>query len=36
LRRLEDDLRSGEWERKYARFLKQDAFDFGYHLVVTR
>jgi SAM-dependent methyltransferase len=35
LRRLEDDLRSGEWERKYARFLNQDSFDFGYHLVVT-
>lgn len=36
LRRLEDDLRSGEWERKYARFLAQDSCDFGYHLLVTR
>jgi len=35
LRGLEDDLRSGEWERKYSRFLKQDACDFGYHLLVT-
>jgi SAM-dependent methyltransferase len=36
LRRLEDDLRSGEWERKYSRFLDTDSCDFGYHLVVTR
>ena len=35
LRRLKDDLESGEWQRKYSRFLDQDAFDFGYHLVVT-
>jgi len=36
LRRLEDDLRSGEWERKYPRFLDRESCDFGYHLVVTR
>ena len=36
LRRLEDDLRSGAWERRYSRFLKRESFDFGYHLVVTR
>jgi SAM-dependent methyltransferase len=35
LRSLEDDLRSGEWERKYSRFLNQDSCDFGYHLLVT-
>ncbi len=35
LRRLEADLRSGEWERKYARFLGQDSCDFGYRLLVT-
>ena len=36
LQRLEDDLRSGAWEHQYSRFLKREAFDFGYHLVVTR
>jgi len=35
LRRLEDDLQSGEWERKYAHLLDQESCDFGYHLVVT-
>jgi SAM-dependent methyltransferase len=35
LRRLEEDLRSGEWEGKYSHFLDQDSCDFGYHLVVT-
>jgi SAM-dependent methyltransferase len=36
LQRLDDDLRSGAWERKYARFLARDACDFGYHLLVSR
>jgi SAM-dependent methyltransferase len=36
LQRLKDDVQSGEWERKYARFLDQASCDFGYHLVVTR
>jgi len=36
LGRLEDDIRSGEWERKYSQFLERDSCDFGYHLVVTR
>ena len=36
LERLKDDLQSGEWERKYSRFLDQESCDFGYHLVVTR
>ena len=35
LRRLEDDLRSGAWARKYSRFLDREACDFGYHLLVT-
>ena len=35
LQRLKDDLESGEWQRKYARFLDQASCDFGYHLVVT-
>jgi SAM-dependent methyltransferase len=35
LRRLKDDLQSGEWERKYSRFLDQDSCDFGYQLLVT-
>jgi SAM-dependent methyltransferase len=35
LARLENDLRSGAWERKYARLLDRDACDFGYHLVVA-
>jgi hypothetical protein len=36
LQRLQEDLQSGEWERKYARLLDQVSCDFGYHLVVTR
>lgn len=36
LRRLEDDLQSGEWERKYSHLLNLEACDFGYHLLVTR
>jgi hypothetical protein len=35
LRRLKDDLQSGEWERKYSRFLEQKSCDFGYHLLVA-
>src|SRR5262245_3667624 len=35
LRRLEDDLQSGEWERKYSHLLDRESFDFGYHLLVT-
>jgi SAM-dependent methyltransferase len=36
LRRLKDDLQSGEWERKYSHFLNLGSCDFGYHLLVTR
>jgi SAM-dependent methyltransferase len=35
LRRLENDLQSGEWARKYSRFLDQESYDFGYHLLVA-
>jgi len=35
LQRLQDDLHSGEWERKYSRFLDQASCDFGYYLLVT-
>ena len=36
LQRLENDLRSGAWDRRYARILHRESLDFGYHLVVTR
>ena len=36
LRCLADDLHSGAWERKYAHLLHLEAYDFGYHLLVTR
>lgn len=35
LSRLEEDLLSGAWERRYGALLDQDAFDFGYRLVVA-
>lgn len=35
LRRLENDLQSGEWARKYSHFLDRESCDFGYHLLVT-
>jgi SAM-dependent methyltransferase len=35
LRRLEDDLASGEWARRYGELLTLDAYDAGYRLVVT-
>jgi SAM-dependent methyltransferase len=36
LLRLEHDLRSGEWERRYAALLERDSLDIGYRLVVAR
>ena len=36
LARLEGDIRSGEWVRKYHWLLEKDELDLGYHLVVTR
>jgi SAM-dependent methyltransferase len=35
LRRLEDDLQTGEWQRRYSHLLDQDSCDWGYRLVVT-
>jgi SAM-dependent methyltransferase len=35
LRRLEDDLQSGEWQRRYSHLLDQDSCDWGYRLVVA-
>jgi SAM-dependent methyltransferase len=35
LRRLQHDLDTGEWERRYAELLALDAYDAGYRLVVA-
>jgi SAM-dependent methyltransferase len=35
LRRLEADLESGEWERRYGHLLELDELDLGYRLVVA-
>ena len=35
LRKLEQDLDAGEWERRYAELLTLDAYDAGYRLVVA-
>ena len=35
LARLERDLTSGEWERRYGHLMKLDALDCGYRLVVS-
>lgn len=35
LSRLESDLASGEWERRYGHVMHLDALDCGYRLVVT-
>jgi SAM-dependent methyltransferase len=35
LRRLRQDLETGEWERRYAELLSNDTYDAGYRLVVT-
>lgn len=36
LRKLADDLESGEWQRRYSELLALDAYDAGYRLVTTR
>lgn len=36
LARLQRDLESGEWERRYSPLLELDALDLGYRLVVMR
>ncbi len=35
LHRLRQELETGEWERRYAALLTQDAYDAGYRLVVA-
>ena len=35
LRRLRQDLESGEWQRRYGALLELDAYDAGYRLVVA-
>lgn len=35
LRRLKQDLEAGQWERRYAALVSQDAYDAGYRLVVA-
>lgn len=35
LQRLQRDLESGEWQRRYGALLELDAYDAGYRLVVT-
>lgn len=35
LAQLNDDLRSGDWSRRYASLEHQDALDVGYHVVVV-
>ncbi len=35
LNKLAEDLKSGEWERRYSHFLKLDACDVGYRLVTA-
>jgi SAM-dependent methyltransferase len=36
LQRLEDDLETGAWQRRYGDLLKQEELDIGYRLVVGR
>jgi len=36
LQRLEDDLATGEWQRRYGDLLEKDELDIGYRLVVGR
>lgn len=35
IRKLADDLESGQWERRYGHLFSSDAFDAGYRLVVA-
>jgi hypothetical protein len=36
LLRLEHDLRSGDWKRRYEGLLERDTLDMGYRLVIAR
>lgn len=33
LRKLQDDLSSGEWEARYGNILRCDSYDYGYRIV---
>ncbi len=35
LRRLRDDLNSGEWSRRYGHLMRNESMDFGYRVVVA-
>jgi len=35
LRRLKQDVESGDWARKYVHLLSLDAIDLGYRMVVA-
>lgn len=35
MQRLEDDLVSGEWSRRYGHLLQREAMDYGYRLIVS-
>lgn len=36
LKRLESDLKSGEWRRRYSEVLSQSELEFGYRLIVAK
>jgi SAM-dependent methyltransferase len=36
LQRLDEDLASGEWQRRYGELLEKDELDIGYRLIVGR
>lgn len=35
LNRLSEDLETGEWERRYSKFLAREACDLGYRLIIA-
>ena len=35
LQKLQQDLETGEWERRYAELLSLDAYDAGYRLIIA-
>ena len=36
LRRLEEDLQSGEWKQRYSHLFHSESMDYGYRVVVTK
>ena len=36
LRRLEEDLQSGEWRQRYSHLFHSESMDYGYRVVVTK